>query len=97
VGKSIVSSFLPEGGKIGREKPDPNVVFVFTEYAWIPDPWSGSQTRDEMDTEWNQAANLLKQMGWPNASWDSINPAVQVMYWRPDSWFVFPEHMRAKK
>jgi hypothetical protein len=97
IGKSINSSFLPEGRKGGWTKPDPGVVLVFTEYGWVPDPWSGNQERDEYDVEWTQAANLLKQMGWPNASWDSINSGVQIMYWRPDSWFVWPEHMRAKK
>jgi hypothetical protein len=97
IGQAVKSSFLKEGKKTGWTTPDPNVVLVFTEYAWVPDPWSGTQVRDEQDREWNQAAELLKKMGWPNASWDSINSAVQIVYWRPDSWFVLPEHIRAKK
>lgn len=97
VGKVIRSSYLEEGKKTGWTKADPNVALVFTEYGWVPDPWSSSQTRDEQDVEWTQATDLLKKMGWPNASWDSINPAVQYVYWRPDSWFVLPEHVRAKK
>lgn len=79
IGKAIKSSFLEPGKKLGWTKPDPNVVLVLTEYAWVPDPFSSKENYEK----WDQVALLLRAIGWPNAWTDSINSAVQVAYWRP--------------
>lgn len=79
IGHSILSSFSREGKKLGWTEPSPNVVLVLTEYAWIPDIY-----RSKEDFEnWIQVGEMLRSMGWPNAGTDSINPAVQVVYWSP--------------
>ena len=93
IGESIRSSFSEDEKKLGWTKPDPAVVVVGTEYAWIRDMMSGNEDFQK----WEKVAEILRAMGWPNAWFDSINAGVHVVYWRPDSWFVLPEHMRAKK
>lgn len=93
IGKSIRTSFSEQERKLGWTKPDPAVVVVGTEYAWVRDMMSSSQDWKN----WEKVAEILKAMGWPNAWFDSINAGVHVVYWRPDSWFVLPEHMRTKK
>jgi len=77
VEESIRSSFLEDGKKLGWTKPDPNVVIVLTEYAWVPDPFTSKKDYEA----WGKVADLLRQRGWPKAWVDSINSGVQVVYW----------------
>lgn len=77
VEQSIRSSYLPEGKKLGWTPPSESVVLVLTEYAWVYEPYSSKDDHDK----WDQVASLLWVRGWPQASWDSVNAAVQVVYW----------------
>jgi hypothetical protein len=79
VEKSIRSSFLPEGKKLGWTEPRENVVLVLTEYAWVQEPYSSKYDHEL----WDKVETLLQAQGWSRASWDSVNAGVQVVYWRP--------------
>lgn len=71
----IRSSYLPEGRKLGWTEPHPYHVLVITESGWVQDPYGpGTEHR-----EWDRAMKVLHSLGWPQAWWDSINPAVHVV------------------
>jgi hypothetical protein len=76
VERTIRSSDLPEGRKLGWTKADPDVVLVMTESAWVQEPYSSKQDHDN----WDRVIELLKSRGWTSAGWDSINAAVQVVF-----------------
>lgn len=76
--QSIKSSYLPASKKLGWTKPDPNVVLVLTEFAWVPDPFNSAEDYEN----WGKVSEILRAMGWSNAWSDSINAGVQVVYWR---------------
>lgn len=81
--KSIRPSWSEEGIAIGWHDPDPGVVLVLTEYGWVGDPY---RHKDDHKM-WEEAMELLKKAGWDNVSFESINAAVHIVYWRPpDRW-----------
>jgi hypothetical protein len=73
--RSVLSSFLPDGKKLGWTRPDEGTVLVLTEFAWIGDPFSSQE-----HLMWEKVIKLLRSRGWPTAWWDSINPGVQVVF-----------------
>jgi hypothetical protein len=77
VPRSIRSSYLEEGRRLGWTKADPSAVLVLTEFGWVEDPWS-----DVGDSykQWEKVIQVLKREGWKKPWWDSINPAVHVVY-----------------
>ena len=77
VARSIRSSFLPDGEKLGWTAPNEDTVLVLTEYAWVQDPWSPDIREHQ---KWQKVIDLLRANGWPNSWWDSVNPAVHVVY-----------------
>lgn len=76
VKRSIRSSFL-EGERLGWTEPKEGTVLVLTEFGWVRDPWSES---GDDHLKWEKVVGLLKDWGWSHPWWDSINPAVQVVY-----------------
>jgi hypothetical protein len=76
--RSIRSSYLPSGEKLGWTDADPNVVLVLTEFAWVQDPYRSEEDHDD----WESVEALLRSQGWTNAGWDSINPGVQVVFFK---------------
>lgn len=80
VERSIRSSFLPEGVKLGWTKPDKDTVMVLTEFTWVQDPY---RTEDDFE-KWNRVVELLESRDWTRAGWDSINAAVHVVFWIPE-------------
>lgn len=79
IGRAIKSSFLKPGKKLRWTEPHPNVVLILTEVPWISKPFASQEDYKK----WNEVGTILRAMGWPNASTDSINPSVQMAYWRP--------------
>lgn len=80
VARSVRSSYLEPGKKLGWTDPDPNVVLVLTEFGWVQDPY---RSKDDHEN-WERLQSLLRSRGWPGASWDSVNPAVQIVYFNPE-------------
>lgn len=81
--RSIIPTWSDKGVKLGWHNPDPAVALVLTEFAWVQDPWSSNEDQEL----WNAAADILTEEGWGDVSWDSINPAIHIMFWRiPDEW-----------
>lgn len=78
VQRAIRSSYLEAGKKLGWTEAHPDVVLVLTEFGWIEEPYSSTEDR----YKWDQVKEVLKKEGW-DASWDSINPAVQMIYLIP--------------
>lgn len=76
VDRSILSSYFQRGEKLGWTRPDPHVVLILTEFAWVSEPY----TSQEDMAKWETVANLLKARGWPKPWFDSINAAVQIVY-----------------
>lgn len=81
IDRSILSSYLERGQKLGWTRPDPHVVLVLTEFSWVRDPF---YSREDME-KWENVANLLLARGWPRPWFDSINPAVHVVYSDPQA------------
>lgn len=79
VERSIRSSYLPEGKKLGWAEPDPTTVVILTEFGWVHDPYLSKEDHEK----WDSVARLLQERGWRKATWDSVNPAVQAVYFRP--------------
>lgn len=77
--RSILSSYLERGQKLGWTRPDPHVVLVLTEFAWVSEPFTSTEDM----ANWEMIANLLHARGWPKPWFDSINAAVQVVYSDP--------------
>ncbi len=74
--RSILSSFLSKGQRLEWTKPKPLHVLILTEFGWIRDPFLS-----KVDfARWQKVSGLLIQQGWEEAGWDSINPAVQVVF-----------------
>lgn len=78
--RAIRSSYLETGRKQGWTDPRHNVVLVGTEYGWFDDMFGSGPDWNH----WENVADLLKARGWRNAWFDSINPAVHVVYWEPE-------------
>lgn len=80
--ESVFSAWSEKGVKTGWQEPDPRVVVVNTEHAWIPDPWS-----DGAHQLWDNVTEDLTKAGWGNVHWDSINAAIHIVYIHtPDPW-----------
>lgn len=77
VERSILSSYLPPGKRLGWTKADPAVVLVLTEFAWVYEPYSS----EDDHAKWDKVAKLLESQGWKDVSWDSVNAAVQVVFY----------------
>lgn len=75
VQRAIRSSYLEPGKKLGWTEAHPDAALVLTEFGWIEDPYSSTEDHHK----WDQVKEVLKKEGW-DASWDSINPAVQMVY-----------------
>lgn len=74
--RSVLSSFLPKGARLEYTKPDPLAVLILTEFSWVQDPWLS-----KVDfSRWQKVSGILAQQGWKNPGWDSINPAVHVIW-----------------
>jgi hypothetical protein len=75
VQRSILASYSERGEKLRWVPPDPDVVLVLTEFAWVQEPYSSDQDM----RAWGKVIAELKRAGWP-AAWDSINAAVQIVF-----------------
>lgn len=73
--RSILSSFSERGEKLRWVAPDPDVVIILTEFAWVEEAHNSHHDLKN----WGKVIGELKKTGWP-AAWDSINPAVQIVY-----------------
>jgi DNA-directed RNA polymerase subunit RPC12/RpoP len=72
---SILSSFSEKGHKLRWTEPNPDVVLVLTEFAWVEEPY-----RDDREMQqWGRVIAELRKKGWP-AAWDSVNAAVQIVF-----------------
>lgn len=81
--RAIRPTWSDHGVGVGWHDPDPGVVFVFSEYAWVPDPWSSGEDH----ALWEKAMEELKKAGWNRTAFESINSAVHIVYWLPrDEW-----------
>lgn len=58
------------------KQPDPRVVVVGTEYGWIDDPYRSSAD----NKKWDKVSKILTSEGWGDVHWESINPAVHIVY-----------------
>jgi hypothetical protein len=58
------------------KQPDPRVVVVGTEYGWVRDPYNSAAD----NKRWEKVAKILTDEGWGNVNWESINPAVHIVY-----------------
>ena len=58
----------------GWVDPDPRVVVVGTEYAWVQDPYNSQR---DMKL-WEKAMELLAP--WGNVHFESINAAIHIVY-----------------
>lgn len=76
VERSILSSYSPKGQRLAWTSPDPKAVLVLTEFAWVDEPYNDEQSAEK----WDEVKSLLQSRGWERAGWDSINPAVQMVY-----------------
>lgn len=80
---SVRPTWSDEGVAQGWHDPDPSVVLVGTEYAWINDPW----TSDKDQRLWNKTMEILRGFGYGDVHWDSLNSAVHVVYLdMPEKW-----------
>jgi len=80
---SVLPTWSDRGVRLGWHDPDPGVVLVLTEFAWIRDPWSSTEDHQK----WEIAMALLRNRGWNNVAFESINSAVHIVYWfPPDPW-----------
>lgn len=77
VERSILSSYSPKGRRLGWTDPDPKVVLVLTEFAWVEEPFRD----DESVEKWGQVLSLLRSRGWHDSHWDSINMGVQMVFY----------------
>lgn len=83
VSESIYPSWSDRGISTGWQDPDPRIVVVGTEHGWVQDPF----TSQEDYQLWGKTADELTKEGWGKVWWDSINPAVHVVYIDlPDAW-----------
>jgi hypothetical protein len=75
-----LSSVRPSWGldsvKQGWHDPDPRVVVVGTEYGWVDDPYRSAAD----NRKWEKVQKILTDEGWGNVHWESINPAVHIVY-----------------
>jgi len=76
VERAIRSSYLESGRKLGWTDPNPDVVLVLTEFAWVHEPYSS----EEDHANWDRVISILRARGWTGASWDSINAGVQMVF-----------------
>lgn len=60
----------------GWTKPDPRVVVVGTEVGWVSDPYYSSDDHGR----WERVSDILTKQGWGNVHFESINPAVHIVY-----------------
>jgi hypothetical protein len=81
--RSIYPSWSEDGIRTGWHDPDPRVVMVGTERAWVQDPWNSTEDHNN----WDAVLEILRKAGWGNVGWDSINPAVHIVFWQlPAEW-----------
>lgn len=76
---SIRPSWSDIGVKQGWTEPNPGAVLVGTEYGWVSDPYYSSD--DNM--KWDRVLEVLRDKGWNDVMWESINAAIHVIYWQP--------------
>lgn len=76
---SIYPSWSEQGIRIGWHDPDPAVVVVGTERGWVQDPWASKEDHDK----WDAVLELLRDAGWGEVGWDSLNAAVHIVFWLP--------------
>lgn len=74
--ESIRTSWSKEEIVLDWHKPDPRVVVVGTESAWVSDPYR--TTRDNQN--WEKVARSLTAAGWGEVWFESINPAVHIVF-----------------
>lgn len=81
--QSVRPSWSDVSVRQGWTDPEPGTVVVGTEYSWIQDPYLSP----EDNAKWDKAMLVLKDFGWGDCGWESINAAVHVVFWRvPASW-----------
>jgi hypothetical protein len=49
---------------------------VGTEYGWVDDPYRSAAD----NRKWEKVQKILTDEGWGNVHWESINPAVHIVY-----------------
>lgn len=82
--KAVCPTWSENGIRVGWHDPDPGVVLIFSEYGWIADPYSHE---GEERKAWEQVMGLMQEAGWDKTDFESINPAVHIVYWTPpDRW-----------
>lgn len=74
--QSVRPSWSEAGVKQGWHDPDPRVVIVGTEVGWISDPYRSTPD----NKKWNKVEEILEEEGWGDVHWESINPAVHIVY-----------------
>jgi hypothetical protein len=77
--RSIRSTWSEESVKQGWKDPDPRVVLIGSEYGWVRDPWS-TDDEDNQQKAWAMAMEILKEDGWGDVAWESINAGVHYVY-----------------
>lgn len=77
--RSILSSYSEKGERLDWVSPDPDVVLVLTEFAWVPEPYSSGHDMEA----WGKVTAELRKKGF-KASWDSVNAGVQIVYLEQD-------------
>ena len=81
--QSIRPSWADDSVKQGWHDPDPRVVVVGTEYGWVQDPYRST----EDNKKWDEMEKILEKEGWGRVNWESINPAVHIVYIElPNEW-----------
>lgn len=82
--ESIRTSWSDVSVAQGWQNPDPRVVVIGTEYGWISDPWSSVRNEHKL---WEKAMQYLREDGWDDVNFESINAAVHTVYiLPPDRW-----------
>lgn len=82
--ESILPTWSDRGVSLGWHDPDPRVVLVLTEYAWVQEPYSSPEDHEL----WEKVTQILSEKGWGHVGFESINPAVQIVFWMmPDRWW----------
>lgn len=82
--QAVAPTWSEHGVAVGWHDPDPGVVLIFSEYRWIEDPWS---LEFNEQPNWEKAMSILREKGWDNVAYESINSAVHIVYWLPpDKW-----------
>lgn len=74
--QSIRTSWSKDEIARGWHNPDPRVVVVGTEYAWVRDPHSGRGNYEL----WERVVKDLTGAGWGNVGFESINAAVHIVF-----------------